>query len=403
MKSLKSLLIFQIVVLIFSILLFIVLLGVSTFKFASSYERKNVKQISSVIAGDLKLIVELYPTEFLVEESMEKIVNEIPALDGVCIFYSGKKFCYPKNLSKEFTCAGKKEVIRFRDKVVVCLPVYEEYATELLGKKKEGYFLAVFNDKYKKDFEDVWIINGLLISVFFLAVGVLIVVSWGIDLNTYFNRLKQFITDLRDPYVTVDRSRIEEFRIKELRDVAELIFNLTKQISKLNEYIKKLAITDPLTGLFNRNYLDLIVKRSHVGLWKREKFPVAVALLDIDDFKSVNDIFGHVKGDEVLCRLGKIIKENLRAGDIPIRFGGEEILIIFPSSTKERAVKAIKRIRKKLVEEDFGIGRPVTFSSGISDYPSDVEGPEDLDKLIDIADKRLYEAKRLGKNRDVLD
>lgn len=185
--------------------------------------------------------------------------------------------------------------------------------------------------------------------------------------------------------------------------MAELIKDLTLQISNLSERMRKLAITDSLTDLFNRNYISLVLKPNYIPFWKRRKFPLSVALLDIDNFKSINDTYGHLKGDEILIKLGKIIKDSIRGGDIPIRYGGEEILIIFPSSKKGEAVKVIKRIRKKLMKEDFGIGRPVTFSSGLADYPSDVEIPGDLNALISIADERLYKAKNTGKNRDVLE
>ena len=197
--------------------------------------------------------------------------------------------------------------------------------------------------------------------------------------------------------------KLGEFKIEEFRDVADLIVKLTLKISSLNEHIKQLALTDSLTGLYNRNYLNAVFEKNYVPFWKREKFPLSVALLDIDNFKSINDIYGHQKGDEVLRRLGQIIKDSVRGSDIPVRFGGEEILIIFPSSRKEEALMAVRRIREKLMKEDFGIGRPVTFSSGLADFPSDISVPGELDKLIKVADERLYKAKNQGKNRDILE
>ena len=404
MRSFRQLLLFQIAVLFGGVFLFIVLLGLSTFKLASDYEKEHVEQVSSVLAENIKLISELYPNRYLIEETMKKAVNEIPALDGMCLLMGEKRYCYPQSLSERFLCGEKEGIVHIDGRVAVCLPVYEEYATQLLEKKREGYFLAVFNAKYIDQFRNFWFLMGTLVSAFFLVITFLVISSLWIDINVDFNRLRVFIDSLKKPGVLFkNRDFRPDFKIKELKEVADLILNLTEQISNLNDRIKKLAITDPLTGLFNRNYIDWVIRTSYIPFWKRKGFPLTVAILDIDNFKSINDIFGHMKGDEILRKFGQIVKDTVRSSDIPIRFGGEEILVIFPSSTKEEAVRAVKRIRERLLEEDFGIGRPITFSSGLSDFPSDTESPGDLEKLIEIADQRLYRAKRLGKNRDVLD
>ena len=125
-------------------------------------------------------------------------------------------------------------------------------------------------------------------------------------------------------------------------------------------------------------------------------------MIDIDDFKSINDTFGHQKGDEVLKILGKTIKENIRKSDIPIRYGGEEILIFFPNTSKEKAYYTLNRIKKLFSNIDFGIGRKVTFSGGIASTPEDLKDWKNVDELVEIADERLYKAKREGKNKILL-
>lgn len=404
MRSFRELLLSQIAVLFGGVFLFIVLLAFSTFKLAFNYEKEYVEQVSSVLVENVKLISELYPNKYLMEETIRKAVNEIPALDGMCLLVDKKRYCYPQTLSDQFLCGEREGIVHIGEKVVVCLPIYEEYATQFLEKRREGYFLAVFNSKYIDQFKNFWFLMGALISTFFFVIAFLVISSLWIDVSVDFNRLKVFISNLKKPGVVFNSKSFHfDFKIKELKEMADLILSLTKQISNLNNRIKMLAITDPLTGLFNRNYINWVIKANYIPFWKRRGFPLTVAILDIDNFKSINDIFGHMKGDEILKKFGQIVKSTVRDSDIPIRFGGEEILVIFPSSTKEQAVKAVKRIRERLLKEDFGIGRPVTFSAGLSDFPSDIEIPGNLDKLIEIADQRLYKAKRQGKNRDVLD
>lgn len=404
MRSFKSLILFQFAVLISGMFLFLLFSGLFTFKLASEYEKRYIDQISSILAENVKLIAEIYPNKYLIEESMKRAVEEIPALKGMCLVIDNQRFCYPQNLFKKYSLKGKG--VSYSDsEIVVYFPVYEEYASQFLERKEEGFFLALFDRSYVNEFKNYWVLNSLMISISFVILGSLVIISIWLDIKGDFNRLKHFIDSLNKPDTVLTKpgkEEIEAFKLKEFRRVAELIVRLINRISELKDSIKQLAITDPLTGLFNRNYLNLVIKESYIPLWRRKEFPLTVALLDIDNFKSINDIYGHSKGDEVLRRLGQIVKETLRGSDIPIRYGGEEILVVFPSSNKEEAVKAIERIRSKLMEEDFGIGRPVTFSSGLADFPSDVKTPGEFEELIEIADERLYKAKKLGKNRDVL-
>jgi diguanylate cyclase (GGDEF)-like protein len=153
-----------------------------------------------------------------------------------------------------------------------------------------------------------------------------------------------------------------------------------------------------LTGLYNRNYLEQFVDKI-VGLTQRGKLPLAVAMIDIDDFKQINDTYGHKKGDEVLRTLGKIVKSSVRKSDIAIRYGGEEILIVFPNTKKEYAKYVVGRIKDTLKTTDFGIDRSVTFSAGIAGYPEDVKDLTSLDSIIEVADEKLYLAKKNGKDR----
>ena len=403
MRSFRQILFFQFLVIIVGVIILLAFSGFFTYKLSCRYERDYIERISSILSKNLKLITEISPNKYLIKESMRRSVRDVPGLNGMCLFLEKGKLCYPEDLDVKDFCFRRESMLVKGDKIFVCLPVYEEYASRFIGRKKIGYFFAIFNREYVEKFRNYWFLNALLISFSFITFVSLIIISLWIDIGIDFNRLKQFIDALRQPgkvFLSLNE-KLNEFKIKEFRDVAVLIIRLTNRISRLSEYIKQLAITDPLTGLYNRNYLNLVVKENYIPLWKRKSFPMVVALLDVDDFKLINDVYGHQKGDEVLRRLGQIVKNSIRDSDIPIRYGGEEFLIIFPLTEKEEALAIIDRIRKRLMKEDFGIDKSVTFSSGLSGFPDDISLPGELDELIKLADERLYEAKRAGKNRDV--
>lgn len=166
---------------------------------------------------------------------------------------------------------------------------------------------------------------------------------------------------------------------------------------RLYEKVERMAITDSLTGLYvRRHFLELMdeeLKRS-----KRHKFSFAFLMLDIDDFKRCNDMYGHLVGDVVLKEVTRIIKENVREIDIVGRYGGEELSIILPETGIQSAKVVAERLRKKMEEHVFKAYDEklnITVSAGMSMYPRD---SADADELIEKADAALYAAKKSGKN-----
>lgn len=159
------------------------------------------------------------------------------------------------------------------------------------------------------------------------------------------------------------------------------------------------AIRDPLTGCFSRRSGEEMLEMQYVQA-VRSDTPLSVAFIDIDRFKSINDQFGHEAGDSTLIQLINHFVPRLRRGDMLVRWGGEEFLLIFPTTGKEQAIFAIKR----LTEEGLGTrpdGMPLTASIGIAER-SEVD-EEDWRALIDRADHRMYAAKQGGRNRIVSD
>lgn len=159
------------------------------------------------------------------------------------------------------------------------------------------------------------------------------------------------------------------------------------------------ALRDSLTGLYNRRYLDSVLA-ALISLFGRTGQPLAVAMLDLDFFKSVNDEFGHLFGDEVLRAVARVLTEGTRAGDVVCRYGGEEFCLLFPNSTAEDAVGRVNELldatRKATIKMGDISKSGITFSAGVCGFPEDGETAQ---ALVDCADRILYTAKNQGRGR----
>ena len=164
------------------------------------------------------------------------------------------------------------------------------------------------------------------------------------------------------------------------------------------ERTERSAVTDGLTGLYNHSFF-LQALRQEVLRSKRHGLRAALLLLDLDDFKQINDERGHVEGDRVLMRAAAVVREGVREIDVAARYGGEEFAVLLPDTSRLGAFVVAERIRRR-IEERFARGRSiVTISGGIAVFPDDAGTPADL---IVQADAGLYGAKAAGKNRILL-
>jgi diguanylate cyclase (GGDEF)-like protein len=194
-----------------------------------------------------------------------------------------------------------------------------------------------------------------------------------------------------------ERRRAEEG----LRQANVLLHERIAEIDALQDRLREQAIRDPLTGLFNRRYFTETLHRE-LSRSRREDRPLALALLDVDHFKEINDAFGHETGDRVLQALGAFLRERTRDGDVACRYGGEEFVILMPSAGGAEACVRAEEWRTALrsfVVQHAGRDLHLTLSIGIAEFPIHAQGP---DELIRIADVALYQAKREGRNRVVL-
>ncbi|WP_133131236.1 diguanylate cyclase [Legionella yabuuchiae] len=168
---------------------------------------------------------------------------------------------------------------------------------------------------------------------------------------------------------------------------------------RLRENLRHQSVRDPLTGLYNRRYLDDFLSKL-VNQSQRTESPISILMLDLDHFKKINDTFGHDAGDAVLKEVGQIIENSIRDGDIAARFGGEEFVVVLYDidleSSRIRAEAIRKEVSQRQVKYGAQIIGPITISLGISAFPVDGNNPNDL---LDAADKALYYSKNHGRNR----
>lgn len=192
-----------------------------------------------------------------------------------------------------------------------------------------------------------------------------------------------------------DRKKIED-QLHDLNVSLEAkIVERTAQLTKANKALAELSRHDVLTGLHNRLAADERLRAEYARM-KRTKDVYAVLMLDIDFFKRVNDSHGHVIGDQVLQILAQTLRASLREYDFVARFGGEEFLILLPSTGFEQACLVAEKIRAAVEATPHPLTGPVTVSIGVT-----VAFPDqhDEDTAVKEADDQLYEAKKTGRNR----
>ncbi|MBN1141607.1 MAG: diguanylate cyclase [Deltaproteobacteria bacterium] len=169
-------------------------------------------------------------------------------------------------------------------------------------------------------------------------------------------------------------------------------------LRKSESKYRKLSIVDGLTRLYNSRYFYNQL-RKEINRANRYRLPLALLLMDIDDFKAFNDTYGHIQGDWLLSQFGQLIKKKLRRTDFAFRYGGEEFAVLFPMAEIAQGIGAAEKIRSELGKKNFspvpGQEVRLTVSIGIAQYQLD----EDMKSFAERVDRHLYRAKRQGKDR----
>lgn len=206
-------------------------------------------------------------------------------------------------------------------------------------------------------------------------------------------------------FLRVKREReFSENEINLCRLVAEASFyslknaNTFSTMKKEKEKLREISISDPLTGIYNHNYFYKRLEEEF-GRASRYGMPLSVVMMDIDNFKAINDTFGHRVGDKVLKKIAQLLKKSVRKSDLIARYGGEEFAEILTYTQKNGAAEEAERIRELISELTFeaeGIDIKVTLSLGVAEYNPD--NTTNSGELVNRADKALYKAKNSGKN-----
>ncbi len=186
----------------------------------------------------------------------------------------------------------------------------------------------------------------------------------------------------------------------ELRAMREKTEVSEKEIATLREELDRVSIQarhDPLTGALNRKGLDEALERE-LSTVRRKDTPLCVALLDIDNFKKLNDSRGHDTGDAALAHLALVTRESMRPQDTLARYGGEEFVVLMPDTVLEQGIEAMTRLQRELTKRFFLAGEEkivITFSAGVAQVVPDEPAPDAVKR----ADQAMYLAKRAGRNR----
>ncbi|GGC99920.1 GGDEF domain-containing protein [Undibacterium terreum] len=180
---------------------------------------------------------------------------------------------------------------------------------------------------------------------------------------------------------------------KEVKEAEDRIKELEEKLAHMSELVRE----DELTGSLNRRGLDDVFDRE-ADRADRRGTPLCAAMLDLDNFKKLNDMHGHAAGDEALVHLVRIVKQTLRSIDVIARYGGEEFLIVMPETNLDEAAQAMTRVQRELTKHFFLVNNErllITFSAGVALR----EPRETQESVVKRADKAMYEAKNTGKNR----
>jgi two-component system, cell cycle response regulator len=250
----------------------------------------------------------------------------------------------------------------------------------------EGYFLAIASTSLRYD-KRVCITAGLLAFSEYLAIVYVAATRWDLNNAAYSPY----------PYGLFSWSA----------QISRLIMMLTASALSLalvarSQKLLRMATSDPLTGLFNRGYVDdrFAIELSRAQRHRRQ---LTLAVIDVDRFKMLNDTHGHSAGDVVLRKIGAILRHSFRQSDTVGRYGGEEFVVILPEINLEDALQKLDSLRELVATTPIELNKrgetvAVTISAGLASLPED---GKDAAELFALADERLFQAKREGRNRVV--
>lgn len=289
---------------------------------------------------------------------------------------------YFKDVSSKFILNSKAHAIQFG----LSDPM------EMIGKSDKDFFPDSFTDNASRDEQEI------------MRTGIPIIgriEKWVKDNGelVWFSASKYPLYDNQGKIVgTWGTSR----DISALKNSENEVQRMNQELALANARLKKISVMDELSDLFNLRYFYEIMRKTMMMFSRVQKRGVistfSLVLIDIDDFKKINDVYGHLVGDQAIYHVAQILKRASRASDDCFRYGGDEFAIILPDTDRDEAIKLAERLRKlveksKMRSGDIWIG--LTICLGIATYTFQSDPME----IIQEADKKLYESKGKGKNQ----
>lgn len=214
------------------------------------------------------------------------------------------------------------------------------------------------------------------------------------------------LASISDGYQSImrdrNRSLLERYdkQVRHLQKLVRISDRYQQNLQELNEALKIASLHDPLTNLPNRRFLIENLQHETAAV-ERGRKPFALAIFDVDYFKTINDDWGHEAGDEALIAIAGTVKNSLRSYDFCARWGGEEFLILLPETTGEEALEIAERLRVQINElllPNLPETRKITVSIGVAEY----QPKTNYNQTVKHADDALFQAKRAGRNRAAL-
>lgn len=244
-----------------------------------------------------------------------------------------------------------------------------------------------------------YVLNTVL--AYFFGILLLLSVALYFKLKLFVARpITNMVSLMQEIIQHTDLTRRVETKgfISEVADLSDYFNKLLRTVEEYHHRLEDLSVRDPLTRLYNRRkfdeFLDHEIDRS-----KRHGHPFCVAQIDLDDFKNINDTFGHPIGDLVLKELASVLYREVRRTDVVARVGADEFSVLLPETTWDEGVQAAEKLRQVVADCQFGLpvgGVKITASIGLVAYPSHAD---DAQRLAIAADVAIYKAKRSGKNQ----
>lgn len=288
-------------------------------------------------------------------------------------------------------------VVHLKVEQLSCLSAYLLYALTLVLFKKLRKWIAFKHPLILAIFEMLIITYGIMCfggsNSPFYFLYIIVISFFAIVYNLKFALITGFISTFY--YIGVlflNGERISpDIYVKVLFLFAFSYFTgLVNQ--KINNYNLDLATTDKLTSLYNRQFFYDELENI-LALSAKRNLITSLVVMDVDNFKIINDVKGHLEGDRILTEIGTFIRQNIRQGDIAARYGGDEFVIVFPNTDKDQAIIICERLNSSIQERFMG---KITISIGFAVYPSNGNNSTEL---FHVADLDMYQAKALKKNK----